>query len=137
MTRPKQHWGELRAQVALLSILVSGETDLPPISDPDCDSLTAAIDLIHAEYSRPLSVQEMAQRAGMCRFRPDLPRGPSDLCDRACPRDHWEPCRLDQSRTDAPPLQACLRSAPTSFRGAVCSAEASELKRVSIASAYP
>lgn len=68
MTRPKQHWGELRAQVALLSILVSGETDLLPISDPDCDSLTAAIDLIHAEYSRPLSVQEMAQRAGMCRF---------------------------------------------------------------------
>ncbi len=69
MSPPNQHWGELRSQVALLSILVSGDADgLPSVVDPDCDSLIAAIDLIHAEYSGPLSVPEMARRAGMSRF---------------------------------------------------------------------
>lgn len=68
MSSPKQ-WGELRSQVALLSILVSGNSDgPPPYSDMDCDSLIAAIDLIHTEYSRALSIQDMAQRAGMSRF---------------------------------------------------------------------
>lgn len=69
MTPSRQHLGELRLQVSLLGILVSGDSDEPPsFSDPDCDSLIAAIDLIHTEYPRALSVPEMARSAGMSRF---------------------------------------------------------------------
>ncbi|MGU9982526.1 helix-turn-helix domain-containing protein [Phreatobacter sp. HK31-P] len=69
MNHSRQHWGELRSQVALLSILVSGGSDSPPpFNDTDCGSLIAAIDLIHADYSRDLSVPEMARRAAMSRF---------------------------------------------------------------------
>lgn len=50
-------------------IFGSRDTEGPPsIDNPDCGRLTAAIDLIHAQYSRPLSVPEMAQSAGINRF---------------------------------------------------------------------
>lgn len=69
MNSLRQHWGELRSQVALLAILVSRNNESPPpFNEPDCGSLIAAIDLIHAEYFRALSVPEMARRAGMSRF---------------------------------------------------------------------
>lgn len=69
MTLAHQHWGDLRSQVTLLSILVSGETDgRLSISDPDYVGLIAAIDLIYAEYPRTLSVPEMSRRAGRSRF---------------------------------------------------------------------
>lgn len=69
MTPSRQHWGELRSQVLLLGILASRDGESPPpFHDPDCGSLIAAIDLIHAEYFRALSIQDMARRAGMSRF---------------------------------------------------------------------
>lgn len=148
MSPPKQHWGELRSQVALLSILVSGDSDSPPpFNDPDCGSLIAAIDLIHADYSRDLSVPEMARRADMSRFH-FIRRFASAfgitpyqylLRVRIC-----HAARLIAATKHSPGTVARLVGfaspgqmsrhfklafglPPTAFRGALCSAEASEM----------
>jgi len=148
MTPAQQRWGELRCQVALLSILVSGETDAPPsFSDPDPGSLVAAIHLIHAEYSRPLSVQEMARRASMSRFHfirrfanafgitpyQYLLRVRTYHAARLiCATEH--PPRAIARRAGfsstgqmARHFKLAFGLPPTAFRGALCSAEASEM----------
>ena len=59
---------DLQPQTNRSEIFEARDTEGPPsFIHPDCDSLVAAIDLIHAEYPRALSVQEMAQSAGMSR----------------------------------------------------------------------
>ncbi len=69
MNRQRHHRRDLVPQTNRSEISQLRDAEGPPsFSHPDSDSLIAAIDLIHAEYPRALSVLEMAQSAGMSRF---------------------------------------------------------------------